>query len=73
MAITSDIRKKMGIKFGDTVILKGDIGCAGTYQVHDEMNKRFRTRCIIRKGTGLCIKGDIASMPGGRCTISVTK
>jgi len=42
MALTSDVRKKLEISFGDQVKLMGDDGCSGIYQVEDEMNIRFR-------------------------------
>lgn len=70
MAITVDIRNKLGIKFWDVVQLTWDVGCSGVYQVHDEMNRRFRENCILRPGTMYCIKWDIPSMPGGACSIT---
>lgn len=70
MAITSDIRKLMGIKFWDTVTLVGDPGCAGTYQVHDEMNKRYRqTPWVKRPWTPYYIKGDLPSKEWWACYI----
>ena len=42
MALTVDIRKKLGIQFGDKVALTGDVGCEGVYTVTDEMACRFR-------------------------------
>ena len=42
MALTVDIRNRLGIKFGDKVSLSGDNGCEGTYTVTDEMACRFR-------------------------------
>jgi len=42
MALTKDMRIKYGISFWDEVTLEWDQGCAGVYQVHDEMNCRFR-------------------------------
>lgn len=42
MALTVDIRKKLGIVFGDKVALTGDVGCEGVYTVTDEMACRFR-------------------------------
>lgn len=59
IALTSDIRKVMWIKFGDKVQLIGDKWCAGIFSVEDEMNKRFRLNCIKKKGTNYCIKWDM--------------
>lgn len=42
IAITKDIRIKLNIKFGDTVQLVWEVGCAGKFIVADEMNCRFR-------------------------------
>ena len=42
MALTVDIRKKMGINFGDKVALTGEAGCEGVYTVTDEMACRYR-------------------------------
>ncbi len=42
MALTVDIRNKMGIKFWDKVALTGDVGCEWVYTVTDEMACRFR-------------------------------
>lgn len=42
MALTVDIRNKIGVKFGDKVALTWDVGCEGVYTVTDEMNCRFR-------------------------------
>lgn len=42
MALTVDIRKKLGVNFGDKVALTGDVGCEGVYTVTDEMACRFR-------------------------------
>ena len=69
MALTSDIRKKLGVKFGDKVILEGGEWCRGIYEVHDEMNARYRTSCQKRPGTNYCIKGDLPWKPGGACTV----
>ena len=70
MAITSDIRKLMGIKFWDTVTLVGDAWCAWIYSVQDEMNKRYRqTPWIKRPWTPYYIKWDIPSKEGGACYI----
>lgn len=59
MALTSDIRSKMWIKWWDKVMLLWDKWCTWTYYVHDEMAKRFRTWCIKRPGTNYCIKWDL--------------
>lgn len=70
MALTSDIRKSMGIRFGDTVKLVWDKGCSGYYQVEDEMNKRFRqTPWVLRPWTPHYIKGDLPNMEWGACSI----
>ena len=70
MALTSDIRKSIGIKFGDTVELVWDKGCEWFYQVEDEMNERFRkTPWILRPWTNYYIKGDLPSMEWGACSI----
>lgn len=70
MAVTSDIRNKLWIKFWDKVVLTWEIGCEWLYQVEDEMNIRFRqTPWILRPGTNYYIKGDIPSKWGGACTI----
>mgnify|MGYP003403031035 CR=1 FL=1 len=42
MALTVDIRKKLGVNFGDKVALTGDVGCEGVYTITDEMACRFR-------------------------------
>lgn len=42
MALTVDIRKKLGIQFWDKVALTWDVGCEGVYTVTDEMACRFR-------------------------------
>lgn len=42
MALTVDIRKKLGIQFWDKVVLTWDVGCEGVYTVTDEMACRFR-------------------------------
>lgn len=49
IALTKDMRAKMGIKFGNQVTLTGG-KCAGTYIVADEMGKRFRESCIKKNG-----------------------
>ena len=65
IALTVDVRKSLGVKFGDKVRLDGP--CSGTYRLEDEMNQRFRYACV--KKDGLCIKGDIPSCGGGAHTI----
>ena len=42
MALTVDIRKKIGVQFWDKVALAWDVGCEGVYTVTDEMACRFR-------------------------------
>lgn len=42
MALTVDIRKKLGVQFWDKVVLTWDVGCEGVYTVTDEMACRFR-------------------------------
>lgn len=70
MAVTSDIRNKLWIKFWDKVVLTWEIGCEWLYQVEDEMNIRFRqTPWVLRPGTNYYIKGDIPSKWGWACTI----
>lgn len=69
MAVTSDIRKKLWIKFWDKIALTGEIGCEWLYQVEDEMNLRFRESCILRPWTNYCIKWDIPSKKWGACKI----
>lgn len=70
MALTVDIRNQLGIKFGDRVRLSWDEWCSGEYEVHDEMNIRFRENCIVRPWTPYCIKGDIPSKEGWACSIT---
>lgn len=71
MALTSDIRQKMGISFWDKVQLLWDEGCEGIFQVEDEMNKRFRqTPWILRPNTPYYIKGDLPSKKGWVCSIT---
>lgn len=71
MALTSDIRKKLGVKWGDKVILEGDDGCKWIYEVHDEMNARYRVPngWVKRPWTNYYIKGDLPWKPGGACTV----
>lgn len=69
MALTADIRKQLGVEFRDKVILEGEEGCRGIYEVHDEMAKRFRSWCVKRPGTNYCIKWDLPGKPGGVCTV----
>lgn len=71
MALTSDIREELWVEFGDKVRLLGDDGCEGVYEVHDEMNKRFRsTPWVLRPWTPYYIKGDLPSKWGGVCSVT---
>lgn len=81
IAITKDIRLKLWLKARDKVELEWDEWCRWTYKVLDDMNKRFRERCI--KKNWACIKWDIA-LPmwvhknnwvwaGGKCSIKPSK
>jgi len=70
MALTVDIRKKLWIKFWQKVFLLWDKWCTGIFQVEDEMNKRFRTRCIKREG--VCIKWDM-QLVWGKCSIHLIR
>lgn len=69
MALTVDIRKQLWVKWWDKVILEGDEGCRGIYEVHDEMAKRFRISCIKRPWTNFCIKWDLPWKVWGACTV----
>ncbi len=70
MALTSDVRQEMGLKFGDKVKLIWDEGCEGVFQIEDEMNKRFRqTPWILRPWTPYYIKWDLPSKDGGVCSV----
>lgn len=64
VAITVDIRKKLWIKFWDKVKLAGLDGKEYIATVHDEMNLRYRTKCILKPWTQYCIKWDIARLNG---------
>lgn len=86
MALTSDIRSKYGISFGDKIKLTWDKGCEGIYQVEDDMNCRFRgkpcwykkkwvwvyhpTGNVLRNWTSYYIKGDLPSKEGWACLIT---
>ena len=71
MALTSDIREELGVKFGDKVRLLWEDGCEWVYEVHDEMNKRFRsTPWVLRPWTPYYIKGDLPSKWGGVCSVT---
>ena len=71
MALTSDIRTKLGIKFWDKVRLEWDNGCSWIFQVEDEMNKRFRSvPWILRPWTAYYIKGDLPSKEGWACSVT---
>jgi len=70
MALTSDIRKKLDIKFGDKVVLIGQKWCEWVYQVEDEMNERFRTTpWVQRPWTSYYIKWDLPGRPGWICSV----
>lgn len=73
MALTVDIRNKLGVKWWDKVILEWDAWCRWIYEVHDEMAPRFRTSCKKRPGTNYCIKWDLPGKPGGACTVQKIK
>jgi hypothetical protein len=73
MALTADIRKQLWVNFRDKVILEWDEGCRGIYEVHDEMDERFRSWCAKRPGTNYCIKWDVPGKPGGACTVQKVK
>ena len=60
IAITSDMRKVLWIKFWDKVELIARDGKRYTATVHDEMAKRYRDWCVKRPKTDICIKWDIA-------------
>lgn len=71
MALTSDIRAKLWIKFWDRVKLEWDTGCEWIYEVHDEMNIRFRQDpWVLRPWTPYYIKGDLPSKPGWACYVT---
>lgn len=71
MALTSDIRNEMGIKFWDKVRLTWESWCEGVFQVEDEMNQRFRqTPWILRPWTPYYIKWDLPSKEGWTCSIT---
>ena len=67
IALTVDIRKKNWIKRWDKVELLWDKWCSWVYEVHDEMNKRFRTWCIKR--SWVCIKWDIVNWAWWVCRV----
>ena len=60
IALTVDIRKSLGIKWGDKVMMcrKDSPDYCVYFEVHDEMNSRFRYACVNKDG--YCIKMDIA-------------
>lgn len=62
IALTSDQRRIMSIKFGDHVLVSGE-GFQEYAQVEDEMGARFRNGCI--KKQGYCIKADWACFTSG--------
>ena len=51
MALTIDIRKKLGVWFWDKVALTGDVGCEWVYTITDEMACRFRWENAWDNGT----------------------
>lgn len=70
MALTADIRKKIWVNYGDKVRLTWESGCSWVYEVHDEMNKRFReTPWVRRPWTPYYIKWDLPSKEGWVCHI----
>lgn len=73
IAITSDVRNSLWIRFWDKVKLVWDKWCAWEYEVHDEMNKRYREECITRPWTTYCIKWDIPSKEWWACKIILNK
>lgn len=64
IALTKDKRQELNVKFGDKVMVVGDKFHFVAF-VEDEMNKRFRERCI--KKQGYCIKADYACFKGETC------
>jgi hypothetical protein len=71
MALTADIRNRYKVKFGEKIKLTGEPWCEGEYEVHDEMNIRFRqTPGIRRPWTSYFIKWDLPSKPGWVCFIT---
>jgi murein DD-endopeptidase MepM/ murein hydrolase activator NlpD len=75
MALTVDIRNKLGVKWWDKVILEWDAWCRWIYEVHDEMNPRYRVvnGWVKRPWTNYYIKGDLPGKPGGACTVQKIK
>lgn len=74
IALVAPYRSKYGIWWWDKVVLEGDEACSWTYTVLDEMNKRFRDKCIVWSSSKECIRGDIAypygeKWLGGNCYI----
>ena len=67
IALTVDVRKSMNIKRWDEVQLIWDKWCEWIYQVHDEMNKRYREWCILRDW--VCIKWDIVNWVWWVCRV----
>ena len=71
MALTVDIRNKYKVKLGEKIKLTGDAGCEWEYEVHDEMNIRFRQDPgILRPWTPYYIKWDLPSKPGWTCFVT---
>lgn len=74
MALTSDIRNLLWVKFWDKIELIWEDGCQGIYQVEDEMNVRYRSvPWILRPWTPYYIKWDLPSKWGGACNIQKIK
>lgn len=70
IALTSDMRATLDVKFGDTVrIKKGETTFIA--QVEDEMASRFRYSCIKREG--YCIKADIIDHSELTGVVSISK
>lgn len=64
IALTVDVRRSLGLKFGDSILLKNVATSKVTkVQVEDEMNARYREsgpdNCIKPNAGGYCIKMDI--------------
>lgn len=60
IALVAPYREKYGISFWDRVVLEWDASCKWIYTVLDEMNKRYRERCIVGDNSPHCIRWDIA-------------
>lgn len=60
IALVRPYREKYWINYRDKVVLEWDETCRWEYTVLDEMNKRFRDRCIVWSNSPYCIRWDIA-------------